>query len=111
MPTRLSPLLAVVTVLAEGGPALAASNRVWVSGHGDDQPSCGPPTSPCRSLQYALEHVNAGGEIDVLDPAGYGAVSISKAISIVNDGVGTAGVQATSGGIAININASAGDSI
>jgi hypothetical protein len=101
----------MVTLFFVGGPAWAASNRVWVSGHGVDETGCGAPTAPCRSLQYAHDNaVAAGGEIDILDPAGYGAITITKAISIVNDGVGTAGVQTTSG-IAININANAGDSV
>jgi hypothetical protein len=56
--------------------------------------------------------VLASGEIDILDPAGYGAVTITKALSIVNDGVGTAGVQqATAGLAAITINAGASDAI
>jgi hypothetical protein len=90
----------------------AATNRVWVSGHGADAAGCGPPTNPCRSLQYAHDNVVvAGGEIDILDPAGYGSVNISKAISIVNDGVGTAGVQATTGGVAVNITAGPTDDV
>jgi hypothetical protein len=89
----------------------AGANRVWVSGHGVDHAGCGAPTAPCRSLQYAHDNaVAAGGEIDVLDPAGYGAVTITKALSIVNDGVGTVGVQATSG-VAITINAGPSDSV
>lgn len=91
--------------------ASAASNRVWVSGHGVDQAGCGAPAAPCRSLQYAHDNaVAAGGEIDILDPAGYGALSITKAVSIVNDGVGVAGVQATAGA-AITIAAGAADSV
>ena len=66
--------LALAVLLAVGGPAVAASDRGWVSGHGVDQAGCGVPSAPCRSLQYAHDHaVNAGGEIDILDPAGYGA--------------------------------------
>jgi hypothetical protein len=85
--------------------------RAWVSGHGVDQGGCGAPAAPCRSLQYAHDNaVAAGGEIDILDPAGYGAITITKAISIVNDGVGTAGVQST-GPQAILINAGAGDHV
>jgi hypothetical protein len=45
----------------------------------------------------------------VLDPAGYGAVTITKSISIIDDGVGEAGVQAASGADAITINAGAND--
>ncbi len=97
------------------GSAQAApnANRAWVSGHGADQAGCGSPASPCRTLQYAHDNiVAAGGEIDVLDPAGYGAITIAKAISIVNDGVGTAGVQqGTSQADAITINAGSSDAI
>src|SRR5450631_4083490 len=85
--------------------------RAWVSGHGVDAAGCGAPTNPCRSFQYTHDHiVAAGGEIDILDPAGYGAITITKAISIVNEGVGEAGVQATAGN-AIAINAGATDSV
>ncbi len=113
MPTSLSSvaILAVATVLVAGAPALAASNRVWVSGHGVDQAGCGSPTSPCRSLQYAHDNIAPGGEIDILDPAGYGAITITKAVSIVNDG-GVAGVQqASAGQDAILINAGATDAV
>src|SRR5450432_1716020 len=101
---------ATAALLTAVGPAGAAPNRVWVSGHGVDQAGCGAPVSPCRSLQFAHDAAAAGGEIDILDPAGYGAINITKAISIVNDGVGTAGVQA-SGGAAITISAGTSDSI
>jgi hypothetical protein len=103
---RLAPfgmLLAAWLLAATSGHAQALK-RAWVSGHGTDAAGCGAPTAPCRSLQYAHDHiVSAGGEIDVLDPAGYGALTISKSISVINDGVGTAGVQAASGA-AITIN-------
>jgi hypothetical protein len=101
--------VAAILLLGAAEPACATTTRAWVSGHGVDQAGCGAPTSPCRSLQYAHDNiVAAGGEIDILDPAGYGAVTINKSISIVNDGVGTAGVQASSGN-AITINAGPND--
>ena len=68
-------------------PAHALPTRTWVSGKGTDAGAC-TVTAPCRTFAFALTQTNAGGEIDVLDPAGYGAVTIAKAISIVNDGVG-----------------------
>src|SRR5471030_1424795 len=91
-------------VVAASAQAQTAT-RAWVSGHGTDAAGCGTPTAPCRSLQYAHDNIVAAfGEIDILDPAGYGAVSITKAISIINDSVGTAGVQAATGtAIAINV--------
>ncbi len=107
-------ILVAATAFASSWLVLSAAqaggaNRAWVSGHGADAAGCGAPTNPCRSFQYVHDNiVAAGGEIDILDPAGYGAVTISKALSIVNDGVGTAGVQATSGD-AITINAGAND--
>jgi hypothetical protein len=53
-----------------------------------------------------------GGEVDILDPAGYGPATISHAVSVVNDGVGTAGVlQGNSSAAAIAINAGAGDAV
>ncbi len=107
---KLLLALAVAMLCAAGGSAFAGSNRVWVSGHGTDTAGCGAPVSPCRSFQYAHDHVNAGGEVDVLDPAGYGAVTITKAISIINDGAGTAGVQASSGS-AITVQAGPTDAV
>ena len=105
--------VAVMLSLAFGAPAHALPNRVWVSGHGVDAAGCGAPGGPCRSLQYAHDNsVAAGGEIDILDPAGFGPVTITKSLSIVNDGVGTAGVnQGTAGLNAITINAGATDAV
>lgn len=110
---RLSPaaLAALVWLGVWLAPlqAQAAPTRVWVSAaHGVDAPGCSAPTSPCRSFQYAHDQVAAAGEIDVLDPGGYGALTITKAITIANDGVGVAGVAVTASGAAITINAPAG---
>jgi Right handed beta helix region len=91
-------------------PAQAQNGRSFVSGHGLDTNAC-TLAAPCRTLARALTLTNAGGEIDVLDPAGYGSLSINKAISIVNDGVGTAGVIVPSGGVGITINATPGDAV
>ena len=100
----LSGLLAV--------PAVAATSQVWVSGHGADASGCGATSAPCRSFQYAHDKIVAGGEIDVLDAADYGPVTITKGVSIVNDGVGAATiVQSAAGMNAITINAGASDTI
>jgi hypothetical protein len=90
-------------------PAQAGPNGTWVSGKGTDRGGC-PVTAPCRTFAFALTQTAAGGEIDVLDPADYGPVTITKSISIVNDGVGVAAIRASSGN-AITINAGAGDSV
>jgi hypothetical protein len=91
-------------------PAQAQNARSFVSGHGSDAAAC-TLAAPCRTLAAAFAATNAGGEIDVLDPAGYGALTINKAISIVNDGVGTAGVIVPSGGIGITITAGTNDAV
>jgi len=90
-------------------PAQAGPNRTWVSGTGTDSGAC-TRAAPCKTFAFALTQTAAGGEIDVLDPAGYGTVTITKAISIVNDGVGVAAIGVSSGN-AITINAGATDSV
>lgn len=92
-------------------PASAANQRTWVSGRGVDQAGCRPIATPCRTLQYAHDITTAGGEINVLDAAGYGALAISKSISVINDGAGVAGVLAAAGGNAVTITAGPNDDI
>src|SRR5471032_56427 len=91
-------------------PAQAQNARSFVSGHGSDAAAC-TLAAPCRTLAHAFSLTNAGGEIDVLDPAGYGSLTIDRAISIVNDGVGTAGVIVPSGGTGIIINAGPNEAV
>jgi hypothetical protein len=91
-------------------PAQALNVRSFVSGHGLDTNAC-TLTAPCRTFAAAYAATSAGGEIDVLDPAGYGAVTITGPISIVNDGVGTASVLVPSGGIGITVSAGPTDTV
>ena len=91
-------------------PAQAQNGRSFVSGHGSDAAAC-TLAAPCRTFAAAFAATNASGEIDVLDPAGYGALTINKAISIVNDGVGTAGVIVPWYGYGIIINAGTNDAV
>ncbi len=108
---KFVPIAALAALCLHAPSAEAGINRAWVSGHGSDAAGCGAPTAPCRTFQYVISNViNAGGEIDVMDPAGYGAMTIPFSLSIINDGVGVAGVQATSGN-AITINAGATDEV
>jgi hypothetical protein len=84
-----------------------AQSRVFVAAQGSDSSPC-TFAAPCRTFQRAHDIVAANGEIDVLDPAGYGALTITKAISI--QGHGFSGISAASGN-AITINAGANDDI
>jgi hypothetical protein len=95
-------------LFAGAGQAPAQANRTFVSGHGSDSNPCSL-TAPCRSFAQALTQTNAGGEITILDPAGYGSVTINKSLSIVNDGVGEAGVTVTAHTDAIDISIGAND--
>ncbi|MEA2939394.1 MAG: hypothetical protein QOC56_2898 [Alphaproteobacteria bacterium] len=91
-------------------PAQAQTVRTFVSANGSDANTCARP-QPCRTLQGAHNKTNAGGEINMLDPAGYGIVTINKSISIVNDGVGSAGVLVGASQTGITINAGPNDVI
>jgi hypothetical protein len=105
-----SVIAAAVTAasLLAASDAAAQAARTFVSGSGSDANPC-TLTAPCRSFAQALTQTNAGGEITILDPAGYGAVNITKSVSIINDGVGEAGVTVTSASNAIVVNVGASD--
>jgi hypothetical protein len=83
---RIRILLAVIACcfsLALGtSPASAQATRTWVSGVGDDVNPCSR-TAPCKTFAGAISKTAANGEINCLDPGSYGAVTITKAISIV----------------------------
>lgn len=91
------------------GAAHAQAVRTWVSGVGDDANPCSR-TAPCKTFAGAISKTAAGGEISVLDPGGYGAVTITKAISITNDNSGEAGILASNTN-GVTINAGANDVI
>lgn len=105
-----SLLVSAIAVSAFCNTASALNTRTWVSGKGVDQAGCGPVASPCRTLQYAHDNTTPGGQIDVLDSAGYGALVIDRRISIIADG-SLAGVLAQPGADAITISASSTDDV
>jgi len=100
--------VAVLVLLAQfsTGEAAAQATRTWVSGVGDDANPCSR-TAPCKTFAGAISKTAAGGQISVLDPAGYGAVTITKSISIVARGDHASALVA--GTNAINISAAATD--
>src|SRR4051794_39222929 len=97
----------VVPLLA-AAPASAQATRTWVSGVGDDANPCSR-TAPCKTFAGAISKTAASGEINCLDPGGFGALTITKSISIFCE-AGTAGVL-VSGTNGIVINAAATDSV
>ena len=61
--------------------ANAQATRTWVSGVGDDANPCSR-TAPCKTFAGAISKTAEDGEISVLDPGGFGAVTITKSITI-----------------------------
>lgn len=62
-------------------PASAQATRTWISGVGDDANPCSR-TAPCKTWAGAISKTAAGGEIDCLDPGGFGSVTITKSITL-----------------------------
>src|SRR5260370_409490 len=93
-------LVVAVLVLAVSSVASAQATRTWVSGVGDDANPCSR-TAPCKTFAGAISKTATSGEIECLDPGGFGAVTITKSITIDCD-AGPGGVLA-SGTNAINI--------
>ncbi len=87
-------------------PASAQATRTWISGVGDDANPCSR-TAPCKTFAGAISKTAAGGEINCLDPGGFGAVTITKSISLICEGV-LDGILLTSGN-GINIVVGAND--
>jgi hypothetical protein len=83
---RVISLLPIVTaILLAPTLSSAQASRTWVSGVGDDANPCSR-TAPCKTFAGAISKTAAGGEIDALDPAGFGALTIIKAITIDGGG-------------------------
>jgi hypothetical protein len=97
-----------LALLALSAPAHAQATRTWVSGVGDDLNPCSR-TAPCKTFAGAISKTFINGEIDCLDPGGYGAVTITKSITL--DCTSTLGSILASGtnGIIINIAVNAND--
>src|SRR5438128_2291662 len=87
--------------------AHAQATRTWVSGVGDDVNPCSR-TAPCKTFAGAISKTAAGGEISVLDPGGFGAVTIIKSITINGDGT-LAGLLVGAGTAGIIVNAGVND--
>jgi hypothetical protein len=99
-------LAALILVFLTHAPLSAQATRTWVSGVGDDA-NPGSRTAPCKTFAGAISKTAAGGEINCIDPGGFGAVTITKSITI--DGGGTIASILASGTNGIVVNAGAND--
>jgi hypothetical protein len=108
--TFLSALLGALFVAGLAiAPAHAQATRTWISGVGDDANPCSR-TAPCKTFAGAISKTAAGGEIDALDPGGFGALTITKAITLDGGGGQVASIL-VAGSNGINISAAATDVI
>lgn len=87
--------------------AQAQATRTWVSGVGDDANPCSR-TAPCKTFAGAISKTAPCGEISVLDPGGFGAVTITKSITINGDGT-LAGILHAGGVSGVIVNAGVND--
>jgi hypothetical protein len=90
-----------VCIMLGASDSFAQATRTWVSGVGDDANPCSR-TAPCKTFAGAISKTAAGGEISVLDPGGYGAVTITKSITISGVGENASILGALTNGIVIN---------
>src|SRR4249919_3184651 len=95
-------MILLAAAISAATVANAQATRTWVSGVGDDANPCSR-TAPCKTFAGAISKTAPGGEINVLDPGGFGAVTITKSITISSEGF-EAGVLATSGSNGIIVN-------
>jgi hypothetical protein len=105
LPSSTSAALLVISLLSTA--AHAQASRTWVSGVGDDANPCSR-TAPCKTFAGAISKTAPGGEIDALDPGGFGAVTITKAITI-DGGGGQVASTLVAGTNGIVVNAGAND--
>jgi hypothetical protein len=103
-PPVLRVVLFLLTGLAGASVASAQASRTWVSGVGDDANPCSR-TAPCKTFAGAISKTAAGGEINVLDPGGFGAVTITKSITISSESFEAGVLVSGTNGIVINAGA------
>ena len=102
----LPALLAAAALFLTAGAALAPAasaqaTRTWVSGVGDDVNPCSR-TAPCKTFAGAISKTAAGGEINAIDSAGFGAVTITKAITIDTRSVSAGILYSALSGVIVN---------
>ena len=98
--TKLAIAVAALFTVA-ATPALAQATRTWVSGVGDDANPCSR-TAPCKTFAGAISKTAAGGEINTIDDGAYGAVTITKSITLRSVGKIGGVLHSASNGIIIN---------
>ncbi|WP_044591825.1 right-handed parallel beta-helix repeat-containing protein [Bradyrhizobium sp. LTSPM299] len=104
----LALLVGLLLPAVLSAPAHAQATRTWVSGVGDDVNPCSR-TAPCKTFAGAISKTAAGGEINCLDPGGFGGVTITKAMTL--NCTATLGSILVAGTPGVTINAGATDRV
>jgi hypothetical protein len=104
----LSIIAMFVLAITCSSMAQAQATRTWVSGVGDDANPCSR-TAPCKTFAGAISKTAAAGEIDALDPGGFGTLTITKSITI--DGQGTLASVLSAGTNGFNVNVANTDTV
>jgi hypothetical protein len=95
------PMIAAATISLHAAPAEAQATRTWVSGVGDDVNPCSR-TAPCKTFPGAISKTATGGEINCLDPGSFGAVTITKSITIDCGGMFGGILAGSTTGVTVN---------
>src|SRR2546423_13345593 len=98
---KLAPVIALVAIAALPATASAQATRTWVSGVGDDANPCSR-TAPCKTFAGAISKTASGGIIDALDPGGFGAITITKPITLEGNGTLASVLSSLTNGIIVN---------
>src|SRR6516162_9322601 len=112
MLTRLPCALAAALLTGSlfAAPATAQRARTFVASFGNDSNPC-TFASPCKTFQHAIDAVLAGGEVTAIDSAGFGPITITRAVTITSPTGIEAGIVPAAGGNAITINAGPNDAV
>jgi hypothetical protein len=108
--TIMATALALAVTLPAAPAHAAARARVFVASYGSDSNPC-TFGSPCKTFQQAVNVVAAAGEVTAIDSAGFGPITIDKAVTITSPNGVEAGIQAAAGGTAITITAGPNDAV
>jgi hypothetical protein len=98
----LNILAVAIFTLTVASMAQAQATRTWVSGVGDDANPCSR-TAPCKTFAGAISKTATNGEINAIDPGGFGAVTITKSITIDGTPVMAGVLNALVNGVIVNI--------
>lgn len=96
-------------LIGSAAAAQAQATRTWISGVGDDANPCSR-TAPCKTFQGTISKTATAGEINVLDPGGFGGVTITKSITIDTHDIAGVLVSGTNG-IIINDTSGSGTAV